>query len=203
MKFLAIDTSGKSLSVVAYCDGKAQYTYLPDCAARHSVVLADRIENILSRAHMRANECDFFACVVGAGSFTGIRIGISTVKGLCFACGKPALSLTSFDAIAYAESGAKRLALVGAGHGNYYACGYGANNAVEVAPAFLSTEEVTALINEGYAPLSCEELDIPTKVVNVANGLLSAALAKSGELCEAAQLKALYLRKSSAEENRK
>ena len=50
---------------------------------------------------MTLGDCDFFAAVVGAGSFTGIRIGISAVKGFCAATGKPALPITSFDVAAY------------------------------------------------------------------------------------------------------
>lgn len=195
MKFLAIDTSGKNLTVVSYCDGKTQYTYLPDCTAKHSVVLMDRIENSLKRARMSASDCDFFGVVVGPGSFTGIRIGIATVKGLCFACGKKAVAVTSLDCIAYAETGAKRLALVDALHGNYYGCAYSEENRADAEPAFLSGDEANALIAKGYAPRYYGGVD-------TAKGLLNAILAKKEQLIDAKELTALYLRKSSAEENR-
>ncbi|MDE6676567.1 MAG: tRNA (adenosine(37)-N6)-threonylcarbamoyltransferase complex dimerization subunit type 1 TsaB [Clostridia bacterium] len=195
MKFLAIDTSGKSLAVVSYCDGKTQYSYLPESQSKHSVVLMDRIENSLKRAKMKAGDCDFFGVVVGPGSFTGIRIGIATVKGLCFACDKKAVAVTSLDCIAYAETGAKRLALVDALHGNYYASAYSEENGVDAQPAFLSGNEVNALIQKGYAPRYPDGLD-------TAKGLLNAILAHKDKLIDAKELTALYLRKSSAEENR-
>lgn len=196
MKFLAIDTSGKHLSVVAYADGKTEYTFLPECAMKHSVVLMDRIDNVLTRAHMSPADCDFFACTVGPGSFTGIRIGISTVKGLCFSVGKPAVPLTSFDCLAYAETG-RELALVDAGHGNYYACGY--TDGVAETPAFLTEEEVRAKCAEGYAPVSAERLAVESRIVDPCAGLMKAALKKSAAT---GQLTALYLRKPSAEEKR-
>ncbi len=201
LNFLAIDTSGKYLSVVAYREGETERVFLPSCAMKHSVVLMDEVENVLSRANLRPENCDFYAAVVGPGSFTGIRIGISTVKGLCFACEKPALGITSFDCLAYAEN--KRvLALVDAGHGCFYACGY-ERKTVVVPPAFCTGEEISALIAQGFAPIAAEPLLAGCAVVDPCEGLLKAAEAKCGELIPASELSALYLRKSSAEENRR
>ena len=124
MKFLAIDTSGRALNVVAVNEEKTVVSRREDCAMRHSVLLMDAIDGALKEAGMTLADCDFLACVVGPGSFTGIRIGIATVKGLCLAGEKKALSLTTFDTLAYADTDGKRLCLVDAGHGNVYACGY-------------------------------------------------------------------------------
>lgn len=199
MKFLAIDTSGARLTAVAV-NGENIVKYTGDAyAQRHSTELMPAIEDVLSRAHMRADECDFFACVVGPGSFTGIRIGISTVKGLCLALDKPALAITSFETLAYAETG-KRLALVGAGHGNFYACAYG-ENGEEVAPAFLSGEQTEALVKQGYRPV-CADGSYPEALrADVAEGLYRSSAEKSKKGFSG-ELKALYLRKSSAEEKR-
>ncbi len=202
MNFLAIDTSGKYLSVIAYHAGAAKRVFLPSCAMKHSVVLMDEIENVLSRAGLRPNDCDFFAAVVGPGSFTGIRIGVSTVKGLCFACDKKALGITSFDCLAYAEN--KRvLALADAGHGYFYACGYDENRNVAVPPAYRSGDEVSALIIQGFASVATEQLFEGCVVVDPCEGLLKAVEANCGKLIPASELTAVYLRKSSAEENRK
>lgn len=202
LNFLAIDTSGKYLSVIAYREGETERVFLPSCAMKHSVVLMDEIESVLSRAKLRPENCDFFAAVVGPGSFTGIRIGISTVKGLCFACEKPALSITSFDCLAYAEN--KRvLALVDAGHGCFYACGYDESKAVVVPPVYCTEREVSSLIAQGFAPVAADSLFEGCAVIDPCEGLLRAAEAKSREMIPASGLTALYLRKSSAEENRK
>ena len=89
MKFLAVDTANEYLCVVAYKDGKAVTAFLPDSSMRHSTELMAQVEKALTECELTLAECDFFAAVVGAGSFTGIRIGVSAVKGFCLACGKP------------------------------------------------------------------------------------------------------------------
>ena len=98
--------------------------FLPDCALTHSVVLMGEIENALAEAGIDKKDIDVFACAVGPGSFTGIRIGVATVKALAYALGKKVLGVTSFDSLAYNVSdGRKKLAVIDARHGNFYACG--------------------------------------------------------------------------------
>ncbi|MBQ7879249.1 MAG: tRNA (adenosine(37)-N6)-threonylcarbamoyltransferase complex dimerization subunit type 1 TsaB, partial [Clostridia bacterium] len=71
MNYLAIDTSGNYLTVAAVKDGRVFSSFLPDCAMKHSVTLMGEVEKVLSQAELSLAECDFFAAVVGAGSFTG------------------------------------------------------------------------------------------------------------------------------------
>ena len=201
MKFLAIDTSGRALNVVAVNEEKAVVSRREDCAMRHSVLLMDAIDGALKETGMTLADCEFLACVVGPGSFTGIRIGIATVKGLCLAGEKKALSLTTFDTLAYADTDGKRLCLVDAGHGNVYACGYDGTQVV-LPPAFLSREEADARIAQGFVPVANGELFAGVKTVDAAQGLLCAAKARAAEACGAHALEAVYLRKSSAEEKR-
>ncbi len=202
--FLAIDTGSNSLTVIAGKGGEIFSTFIPDCAMRHSVSVMPAVEETLQKANMTLAECDFFSAVVGAGSFTGIRIGISIVKGFCLAFGKPALPVTSFDVAAYnaLESG-KVLCLVDALHDSYYACGYEGKKVI-YPPAYLSEEEVLALVAEGYSLCACGELPlgkrVAVRVVDPVAGLQNAvcALAEEGAFGE---LTALYVRKSSAELN--
>ena len=199
--YLAIDTSGGYLSVVAVKNGKAFSSYLPDCAMKQSVLLMDEIDRVLKQANMTVNECDFFAAVVGAGSFTGIRIGISVAKGFALACKKPTLPVTSFDLLAYNAVEEKALCLVDAMHGYYYACAY--ENGIAGEPQYLSEAQVLALANEkGYTLYSCAPLGIQTKLVQPMDGLQKATemLSAKGAFGE---LNAVYVRKSSAEENLK
>lgn len=206
--FLVVDTSCKYLSVVACKDGQTFSCFVPDCAMRHSTTLMEKIEETLTKANLTLDTCDFFGAVVGAGSFTGIRIGISAIKGFCLASGKPALPITSFEVSAYnaiekTQGGGKILSLVDALHGYYYACGFEKGEIV-YPPAYLSEEEVLALAKAGYTLCSCEKLAIaekhPVVECDAVDGLAFAtrALAKKGKFGE---LTALYIRKSSAELN--
>lgn len=198
MKYLAIDTSGKHLTVLAYNGERLITVYERDCALKHSVLVMDKIDEALSRANLTPNECDFFAAVVGPGSFTGIRIGIATVKGLCMACGKPAVAVTSFDCIAYAKEWERVLALVDAGHGYVYACPYEKGVPVKT-PCYSSKEEAQTAYGE--VPFAAAEpVPMQYEEVNPAEGLFRAIENKPKISAEA--LTALYIRRSSAEENR-
>ncbi len=122
--FLAVDTSSRYLTVVAVKDGKAERSFIPDCALNHSVILQDEIDRVLSRASLSPAECDFFAAVTGPGSFTGIRIGISCVKGFAMALGKRAAGVTAFEMLSYnVKSDCPFAVAIDAGHGNFYAAG--------------------------------------------------------------------------------
>ena len=200
MKYLAIDTSGKRLLVIAV-NGEKRAVCDADCAMRHSVLLLPEIDRALGEVNLALSECDFIACVVGPGSFTGIRIGISTVKGLCMALDRPALALTSFEAIAYAERDKKKLALVDAGHDFYYACAFEGRERV-TEPAYLSRAQVEELVKEGFAPLSAEPLGIESRIVSLESGVQAAVKIMKKNTVPASSLAALYLRKSSAEERR-
>lgn len=200
--FLAVDTGCGYMSVVVAKDGEMFSSYLPDCSMRHSVLLMQTIDETLKKAGLKLEECDAFGAVVGAGSFTGLRIGISTMKGFALATGKKTLPITSFDVVAYnaIDTQGKVLCLVDALHGYYYACGYERGEVV-YPPAYISEEEVLTLQNAGYRLRSCEQL--PLNGVEKADpvlGLQNAALAliEKGKFGE---LSALYIRKSSAEIN--
>ncbi len=203
--FLAVDTSGNYLTVIAGKGGECFAVSLPDCAMKHSVSVMPAVDEVLKKADMTLADCDFFAAVVGAGSFTGIRIGISVVKGFCLATGKPSLPVTSFDVAAYNAVGSdeKLLCLVDALHGCYYACGYEGGKVV-YPPAYLTEEEVLALQAEGYRLCGCGELPVCEKATVLSadpvEGLKNAtvALAQAEAFGE---LTALYVRKSSAELN--
>lgn len=86
--FIAIDTSSRYLTVVAQKGERFVLRHLPECAMQHSVILMDEIDKALDELSLTPAECDFFAAVVGPGSFTGIRIGIAAVKGFALATGK-------------------------------------------------------------------------------------------------------------------
>ncbi|MBQ9714360.1 MAG: tRNA (adenosine(37)-N6)-threonylcarbamoyltransferase complex dimerization subunit type 1 TsaB [Clostridia bacterium] len=201
--FLAVDTSGNHLLALACKEGKTSSVFIPDCAMKHSVSVMPAVDEVLKKADMTLGDCDFFVAVVGAGSFTGIRIGISVVKGFCLAYGKPALPVTSFDVAAYNRINGKILCLIDALHDCYYACGY-EDGKVVFEPSYLMEAEVLSLESQGYRLCSVFDLPVAQKTsverVDAARGLENAvkALAEQNKFGE---LTALYVRKSSAELN--
>ena len=202
MKYLAIDTSGKNLTVIINDGEKVFSVYDKDCAVRHSVELMPKVEELLIESGVLLKDIDFVAVVTGAGSFTGIRIGVATVKATCFAFNKPCLAITSFDTIAYNEEGGKVLAVIDAKHGGFYACGY-ENGKVVYPPSYIMRAEVEEL-SKKYSLVSFEEIDgLSVKVVSVKDGLIKAIEKKAGEITtDLDSIEPLYVRKSQAEEGR-
>lgn len=202
MNYLAIDTSGKNLTVVLNADGVLHTYHDKECGVNHSVALMPKIEELVEKANFDLKEVDFFACVVGAGSFTGIRIAVSTIKAFCVAYKKPCLSITSFDTLAYNKQGEKVLAVIDAKHDAFYVCGYD-NGKVVYPPAYVDKQTLLGLANE-YMLVSSEEIDgIKTEKVDLLSGLINAVECKKDiATFNVESLVPLYVRKSQAEEGR-
>ena len=197
--FLAIDTSSRYLTVLAQKGEKVALRHLPECAMQHSVVLMDEVEKALNELNLAPCDCDFFAAVTGPGSFTGIRIGIATAKGFALGAGKPLLSLTAFDMIAYNVNSEKFFVVIDAAHSHYYVCGYGKGKEIILNPCYLDE----AAVKELGAPLyGFEELPFENYTrLNVKDCLHPAICHSCGNLSN--DMQALYVRKSQAEEGRK
>jgi tRNA threonylcarbamoyladenosine biosynthesis protein TsaB len=99
MKLLALDTATLTASVAAWIDGTAAATGEAR-AETHSEKLLPLIDDVLRRAGLRPADLDAIACGAGPGSFTGLRIGLATAKGLCFALDKPLVMVSSLAALA-------------------------------------------------------------------------------------------------------
>ena len=171
-----------------------------DCGTQHSVKIMLEIENMLIRAKMRLSDVDFFACTVGAGSFTGIRIGVSTIKALAFANNKPILRITSFDTLAYNKDSERVLAVIDAKHNGYYVCPY--INGVAGKAEYVLKDRLSGF--KDYTFVSGEKIDgVNTEVVSCVKGFIQAIERKESEITkDINSLTPLYVRKSQAEEGR-
>lgn len=193
--FLMIDTSSRYLTVAAKKGEKIALRHIPNCAMQHSVILMNEVEEAFSEIGLTPAECDFFGAVTGPGSFTGIRIGISTAKGLALGAGKPLMGLTTFQLIAYNVVSDNFYVVIDAAHLHFYVQGFGKNL---LPPSYLSLEEVESL---GRPLYGFEDLPLRNySKLNVKDCLLP-AVAKGGALTD--EIYALYVRKSQAEEGRK
>lgn len=101
MRILGFDSSAKSASV-AICDGDVLIAqYYQNCGLTHSKTLLPMAEDLLKNLEMTLADIDLIAVAQGPGSFTGVRIGVSTVKGLAWACEKPVCGVSTLEAMAY------------------------------------------------------------------------------------------------------
>jgi len=100
MKVFGIDTSTSCESVGLIDDGEVISDYLLNLPVTHSERLLGAIEFVLREARCPIENIDGWAIALGPGSFTGLRIGVSTVKGLALATGKPVAGVSVLDVLA-------------------------------------------------------------------------------------------------------
>ena len=105
MRILSIDCSAKSVSAAIAEDGKLIAEGFLNIKLTHSETLMPLIEQVLLNSKLDLKDIDGFAVTAGPGSFTGIRIGISALKGLAFAEEKPIYAFSTLEAMALAFSG--------------------------------------------------------------------------------------------------
>ena len=100
MKILAFDTSATIASVALCEDTKLLAEYTVNNGNTHSETLLPMIEALLAQFSLSVSDIDLFAVSSGPGSFTGVRIGAATLKGLAFASDKPCIGVSTLHAIA-------------------------------------------------------------------------------------------------------
>ena len=101
MKILAIDTSAIVGSVALTEDETLIGQYTINNGNTHSETLLPMVESLLSLSGIGADEIGLFAVSNGPGSFTGVRIGVASIKGLAFGSGKPCVGVSTLEALAY------------------------------------------------------------------------------------------------------
>lgn len=106
MKILAVDTSSKNCSVaIVEIDENKKMNILiqmeNDDEKTHSQKLMPIIDNVLKQSNLRLDDISLLACCLGPGSFTGIRIGIATIKAFADAKNIPTVGVSSLESIAY------------------------------------------------------------------------------------------------------
>lgn len=221
MKILAIETS-TMLGGVAIADEKGLIAETRlNVKSTHSERLMATIDEQLRQSEMTLNDIDVFAVASGPGSFTGLRIGLSTAKGLCYATGRPLVMVPTLDAFARSFPFSKHpvCVMLDARRGEVYAAVFQWDGGFvklldEVSaspeelfrdvsgPVVLAGEgalvyrvRLVALLGERalFAPL----ISMVQSPANVA--MLGLEKALQGQYTEASAAEPLYIRKSEAE----
>ena len=100
MRVLALETSAKACSAAVTEDGRVLASAFQCTGLTHSRTLMPMVEAMLKNAELVLADCDAVAVANGPGSFTGIRIGVSAAKGLAFSIEKPAVGVSTLEAMA-------------------------------------------------------------------------------------------------------
>lgn len=225
MIILAIDSTAISGSVAICKDEKLLCQFTLNIGNTHSETLLPMIENALKVCGMTTDDVELFACDEGPGSFTGVRIGVATVKGLAFGSGKPCMGVSTLEALAYSLSGFEGIAcpVMNARRGQVYNALFEVKNgemtrlcedrAISIEeleaelikldkPIFLAGDGYDVTL-EGFKSLKCKHTPEPMRYQS-GYSVAQVALKKYREgLCQSdSELTATYLRLPQAERER-
>lgn len=109
MKILGLDSSGLVASVAVAEEGNLLAEYTVNYKKTHSQTLLPMLDEIVKMIELDLHAIDAIAIAMGPGSFTGLRIGSATAKGLGFALGKPLVEIPTVDGLAYNLWGSRDL----------------------------------------------------------------------------------------------
>ena len=101
MKILAIDSTAIVASVAICDDEKLAALYTVNNGNTHSETLLPMVESALAQSKLTVDDIGLFAVSAGPGSFTGVRIGAATIKGLAFGRDIPCVGVSTLEALAY------------------------------------------------------------------------------------------------------
>jgi tRNA threonylcarbamoyladenosine biosynthesis protein TsaB len=125
MRILAIDTATEVCGVAICDDGRSVAQITLNHGLTHARYLMDTIQAALKLGDLNVDQIDGFVVTRGPGSFTGLRIGIGTAKGLAMASGKPLVGVSTLLALAHQVHGEGRIcAALDARRGELYWCFY-------------------------------------------------------------------------------
>ena len=121
MNILYIDTTTSDLVCALVKDKDIISVSQKAMGVKHSETLCNKVAELLAKANVTFADIDAYACAIGPGSFTGIRIGISTVKGYSTANPKPCIAVNCLQAIACSHNcNGNGSSVIDAGNGYYF-----------------------------------------------------------------------------------
>ncbi len=124
MNILAIDTTAELASLAVRSNRQLVYEAGISSPDGHAHVIFAAIRDALAGASLDLNQIDCFACANGPGSFTGVRVGLSAVKGLAEALSRPAAGISNLRAMAVFGNGERRAVVLDARRGQVFASVY-------------------------------------------------------------------------------
>ncbi len=223
MIILALDSTAKAAAVALLDTEQLIAKDMHDDGNTHSSTLLPMVETLLKANSLTVNDIDLFAASAGPGSFTGVRIGAATLKGLAFGKNKPCVAVSALEALAYnmRHTDCTVCALMDARRGQFYTATFEiANGDVKrITPdeaksgediaASLAKYEKVYLVGDGAAvalPFFSDNACLAPSECLLADGesvgLLANKLYALGEYVSDAEFAPTYLRLPQAERER-
>lgn len=225
MLILAMDSTAVAASVALLDNGAPLAAFHLNNGNTHSETLLPMAESVLRCTGKTVNDIDLFAVSAGPGSFTGVRIGVATVKGLAFGKGKPCVGVSTLEALAenLVPTGGLLCPVMNARRGQVYNALFRVENGAltrlcpdralsveELEAELLTYSEPVTLCGDGAEPVKnsftkCDVALPPLTLMEqnaVSVALCAARMAKEGKTCTDKELKPVYLRMPQAERER-
>ena len=225
MLILAMDSTTVAASVALLSDGAPLAAFHLNNGNTHSETLLPMAESVLRCTGKTVDDIDLFAVAAGPGSFTGVRIGVATVKGLAFGKGKPCVGVSTLEALAenLVPTGGLLCPVMNARRGQVYNALFRVENGAltrlcpdralsveELEAELLTYSEPVTLCGDGAEPVKnsftkCDVALPPLTLIEqnaVSVALCAARMAKEGKTCTDKELKPVYLRMPQAERER-
>jgi len=228
MKILALESSAKAASCAVVENGVLLASAFQATGLTHSRTLMPMLEAMLANAELPLTSMDAIAVAAGPGSFTGLRIGISAVKGLCWGTEKPCISVSTLEAMAMPLShleGQRIVCAMDARRQQIYNAVFMVENSrlkrisedraialSEVAEELRQDTCPTVIVGDGAAlcydylqkaGILCAMAPAHLRMQSAVGVALAAeALANEGKVISAQELQPIYLRLSQAERER-
>lgn len=219
MLILGLDSSAKAASCAVY-DTETQNIIAyggVNAKITHSETLMPLVENILKAAKLTINDIGAFAVTNGPGSFTGIRIAVSAVKGMAFALEKPVYAVSTLHSLSYNLIGRECIAcaVMDARREQFYNALFRVNGdkiirltedraigKAELETELLNYDEKVITVGDGAELFNCGKFTIAPVAVRHQNAVSVCLAALNEKAITAKELMPLYLRMPQAERER-
>lgn len=224
MRILALDSTAKVAAAALLNDDRLLCKAAAPDAMTHSATLLPEIERLLKDAGLGFADIDLFAASAGPGSFTGVRIGAATLKGIAFGRNKPCCAVSTLEALAYnlRRTDGIVCALMDARRGQFYTATFAvadgkvtrlspdeAKSGEEIAASLAAYPHVT-LVGDGAAVALPFFDGLPVELCPEENrladgesvGLVAYAMYRAGRTVSDADFAPVYLRLPQAERER-
>lgn len=225
MIILALESSAKSASVAVSKDGALLAQSFQNSGLTHSCTLLPMAEDLLKNAGLKISDIDAVAVARGPGSFTGIRIGVSAAKGLCWGADKPGIGVSTLEAMAwngeYAPEGSIICCAMDARRNQVYNALFTFENGstkrlsedraislADLANELKDIESDIVVVGDGaalcynYLKTALKNVSLAPESMRMQNAWGVCRAAENVEQASAAELNPVYLRLSQAERER-
>ena len=224
MRILALDSTAKVAAAALLNDDRLLCKAAAPDAMTHSATLLPEIERLLKDAGLGFADIDLFAASAGPGSFTGVRIGAATLKGIAFGRNKPCCAVSALEALAYnlRKTDGIVCALMDARRGQFYTATFAVTDSVvtrlspdeaksgeEIAASLAAYPHIT-LVGDGAAVALPFFDGLPVELCpeekrladGESVGLAAYAMYRAGKTVSDADFAPVYLRLPQAERER-